>query len=78
MLEMTTTQIHMTPSLQIAEDFDMAVLLEAQRMVKDNVIPRLTWSTWDVFAGRSVDHEEPTDRWMLRILREARQRCAKN
>jgi hypothetical protein len=52
---------------------ELEILFEAQRLMKTNGVPRHTWHTWDVWAGRTVYHEEESSHWAMRVLKQARE-----
>lgn len=50
---------------------ELKILMEAQRLVETNAVERGGWHTWDSFAGRQEYHEETTENWMRRIIKQA-------
>lgn len=54
-------------------DHEIKILEEAQRIINKNELPRDSWQTWEVWAGRTVDHLEATDGWMRRVMKQARE-----
>lgn len=51
-------------------DMDL-VLVEAFRLVKGNHVKKITWETWDAFAGRNIEHEESDESYIHRIIQTA-------
>ena len=59
------------PGAAFDVETELAILMEAQRLIESRAVERIGWHTWDVFAGRMEYHEETTENWMRRILRKA-------
>lgn len=59
------------PGAAFGVETELAILMEAQRLIESRAVERIGWHTWDVFAGRMEYHEETTENWMRRILRKA-------
>jgi hypothetical protein len=69
-LEPVGSEIDM-PGAAFDVETELAILMEAQRLIKSNAVERIGWHTWDSWAGRMEYNEETTENWMRRILRKA-------
>lgn len=52
-------------------EVEIAIGEEALRLAKGELRERLTWTTWDSFAGRNVEHEETSEQYIRRVVRRA-------
>ena len=59
------------PGAAFDVETELAILMEAERLIRSNGVPRHSWHTWDSWAGRQIYNEETTENWMRRILRQA-------
>jgi hypothetical protein len=59
------------PGAAFDVETELAILMEAQRLIQTNAVERIGWHTWDSWAGRQEYHEETTENWMRRIIRKA-------